>query len=1306
MAAPAAAPSSSAEEDIPWDAIDVAVKGAALLKFGRAGDPHFRFLQVSLDCTSLGWYSAKKHNKQTRVVLQHCGLVEGQTSEVFKRQPRPDLADVSFSLLYDDGKGGSGRTLDLVCKDRAEYLAWTSALKYLIQGPPPAALLEARQRTLWSNIVSYASGEGAEKALKRANLSRDLKSRIKETCDVFGFGHSPWGQLGLGDEGVHPEPTLIPSLLGKAIRMVACGPQHAIALADTGEVYAFGHGGSGRLGTGSVDHELSPRLLVQPGNARQPWKFRSVACGDQHSLAVGTDGCAYAWGCGAFGATGTAKKDNLVPTRVPMFVALQSPHHQSQSGHGGGSGSISSPPRQSISSVGSNSGALADAAAASSAVVVSGRLVACQPTIVSVAAGVSYSAFVDSSGRVFTCGIRDAPLGHDRRTLFTLLDQSSVTVESAAGNSASPGAQPVDQSKQPPLTAQHASTADSILRGFIGPSDYYSANSPPSSCGIGDASGWEDLFVPLQVVSGLDVAREQVISVSLGPFHAAIASSSGHCYTWGANTTGALGLGDAVDRLTPTRAWQLPRDVVAVACGAAHTLALVQSRTDGRRDVYAFGATTLGQVPPTLTSASPGDGTAAASSQQQLPPSLAPRLIQLPVPPAAEEGAEAVPVGPRSISAGFFHSAVITDDGALYTFGQGSHGETGVTTGSLQDALKRVKANQEAAAAAAGGQLRKQRSGMQSRLERIMSLGKPSAARVTTGSTSTSRFPVPTGAPPFAPAAAAGSGDGRPRLMQPLLEAADEKDGAGTPLAGASVASSSASSGAQRRSLSFAEATSGIGSSSSGAGNGLSNAQRRSGRFSFSDLQSALVASNGNGSPGLSSGGQPSNASPVPGFQSQAADEFMGDDNSACAGMYDSGAYHGVTEASDFASTGLYDDMRPRSISVGVYRQKHRHRSERRPVNLPPSGVISANAPLSSSDYLSDGYSDYSDDGFDGNLDDDDDDADFAPSSSSVATNVDSKAPSATNTGTARRAGGNNAASAASSASAASGSPSVTGNSVSGRAATARNDVSGTATPTAGTDSPLEYASSSAKAQSDAGVSDWSRSGRKPPPQPSQQLQQQQQQVIAGQAQNASLLRRAITASFSLGRKRSDSSAAAAPPTVKGASTSDAANVPSTSVASLAPAAQTSSSSSSDSGTGTPAPAPVSAASASSAVGIAPLLLARGSRAARDEEPISNTLAYGPLPVPALVRKEVRSVSCGFGFTICTVATEWMRDDEAPACMRCDMPFGALRRRHHCRNCGAVVCVSCSTRRLPLLKLGYIEPVRVCDGCYARLVQD
>ena len=70
----------------------------------------------------------------------------------------------------------------------------------------------------------------------------------------------------------------------------------------------------------------------------------------------------------------------------------------------------------------------------------------------------------------------------------------------------------------------------------------------------------------------------------------------------------------------------------------------------------------------------------------------------------------------------------------------------------------------------------------------------------------------------------------------------------------------------------------------------------------------------------------------------------------------------------------------------------------------------------------------------------------------------------------------------------------------------------------------------------------------------------------------------------------------------------------------------------------------------------------------------------------------------------------WVPDRSAIACMVCSKKFTVVRRRHHCRRCGACVCGSCSGSRvsdkvLATDKRGNVhrvhdsEPVRICTRC-------
>ena len=95
------------------------------------------------------------------------------------------------------------------------------------------------------------------------------------------------------------------------------------------------------------------------------------------------------------------------------------------------------------------------------------------------------------------------------------------------------------------------------------------------------------------------------------------------------------------------------------------------------------------------------------------------------------------------------------------------------------------------------------------------------------------------------------------------------------------------------------------------------------------------------------------------------------------------------------------------------------------------------------------------------------------------------------------------------------------------------------------------------------------------------------------------------------------------------------------------------------------------------------------------------------------IDKEVRNIRCGGRFTCALVARKWISDSETKICMsvKCKSNptgtggalFTTFLRRHHCRNCGGVYCALCTSQKMPILALGFIQPVRVCDACSLRL---
>ena len=156
----------------------------------------------------------------------------------------------------------------------------------------------------------------------------------------------------------------------------------------------------------------------------------------------------------------------------------------------------------------------------------------------------------------------------------------------------------------------------------------------------------EDQRAPRQVEAGR-FGGEKVVFVAAGGRHTVAVTAGGSVYTWGWGTSGQLGHGDNNNRNVPT----LVGDgafvrVVMAACGNEHTLVVTQ---DGA--LWACGKNLWGQLGLN---------------------DVADRHVFERVKAEAFGGAKVVVA-----AAGFGHSAAVTEDGALWTWGHGCEGKLG-----------------------------------------------------------------------------------------------------------------------------------------------------------------------------------------------------------------------------------------------------------------------------------------------------------------------------------------------------------------------------------------------------------------------------------------------------------------------------------------------------------------------------------------------------------------------------------------------------------------------------------------------------
>lgn len=140
---------------------------------------------------------------------------------------------------------------------------------------------------------------------------------------VLAWGWDSFGQLGDGTRITSDIPVRVKLPRGVRVVAVSAGEQHCLALTSDGRVLAWGRNDSGQLGTGDTRVRLVPAWVRLPRGIR----VTGIASGMFHNLAATSSGRVLAWGYNVFGQlgvglVGTQKSDLPVWARLPKAARI------------------------------------------------------------------------------------------------------------------------------------------------------------------------------------------------------------------------------------------------------------------------------------------------------------------------------------------------------------------------------------------------------------------------------------------------------------------------------------------------------------------------------------------------------------------------------------------------------------------------------------------------------------------------------------------------------------------------------------------------------------------------------------------------------------------------------------------------------------------------------------------------------------------------------------------------------------------------------------------------------------------------
>ena len=509
-------------------------------------------------------------------------------------------------------------------------------------GRAKSCLASAHGLAYWRRVhlVEAFASWAHQSFARRRELHRLLRAALHVWRENAGAGEDEDEEEGLSDHGESSnamEGEETDSIAERLVGRPSGGHSLSVGPARHTTVVVFGSGVFGQLGNGSYEGEVAiPTRLAGLSSLR----VRSAACGDYHSALISSDGEVFTFGLGEYGCLGHGNDERCNrPKRVEAMVGEHA---------------------------------------------------------ISAACGWRHTVTLTASGRLYSWGHGGfGQLGHGGAINFFLPLQLQ---ERAMGGGGGGGRTSIGRGVGGGGGAAAAggggggggggrgggggglmATVGAAGSPVTSPTSSIAVRWQHVSCGWkhtaalgegglahtwGDGEHWQlghgerrGCLRP-RVVETL--MGESLRQLECGSHHCAVITSLGHVYTWGSGTFGQLGHGERRSEGVPRLVASLHHiECVRVVCGG-HTCVL-----SARGELFTFGNGKHGQL-------GHGDDRTDATPRRVGGPLRRVRVL--------------------GVACGDFHTLCLADDGDVYTWGAGGHGELGHGDNAASFEPRRVEA--------------------------------------------------------------------------------------------------------------------------------------------------------------------------------------------------------------------------------------------------------------------------------------------------------------------------------------------------------------------------------------------------------------------------------------------------------------------------------------------------------------------------------------------------------------------------------------------------------------------------------------